>query len=323
VRIRVAAVVIGAVLIGGCGRGTDTVEPRDASETTLTEARPALPLTYGGGVQRFDPPRDVVARMTPDDAYSAWRQTNQPPNDSPQILFALYTEVGTGKILDNGLTQSPHVRQPVWVIRFQNVAASGSGGGVAYGPGPIPGVTRASSPPNTYVGEEVGIIDDASGQSVATMFDRADDPPSPQRSANGRDPSRTSCPQSLDQYKAGMFDDGATPDPGDWSQETMPRAVLRGSDGDVYQVWGAAGSIERPMNGPADQWPDGVIVVARAARDWCASPHADDEGAIVFHHEPSASGQVTLVSVDGDVVHYRTARGVTGSYNVVTERFAS
>jgi hypothetical protein len=322
-RVRVASVVIIALLAGACGRGgVENVATRDdPSSTTAVAAE--LPITYNSGSERFDPPGDVTAKMTADEAYAAWKKTSgEPPNDSPQIVFALYTQFGTGKMLDNGLTQPPHVRQPVWLIRFQNVPIPQRFG--PGGPAPMPGQTTVkTTPPTSQLGDYVGAIDDATGQSVFNMVGgRADNPPAAMRSPTGHDPAQTSCPQDLSQYKAGMFDDGGTPDPGNWSKVTMPRAVIRASDGDVYQVWGGAGSIEHPLGGPAEEWPDGVLVVMRVPADGCKT-WRDDEGSIVFHHEPSASGQVTLLSIGGDVVRYRTARGTTGAYNVVTEKFAA
>jgi hypothetical protein len=320
-RVLVALVLV----LGACGRGgVEKVGTRAEPSSSTTAPAGELPLTYNRGSQRFDPPGDVVPKMTADEAYAAWkRQNGEPPSDSPEIVFALYTEFGTGKMLDNGLTQSAHVHQPVWVIRFQNVPIpQHSGPGGPYRP-VTTAPPRPTSPPTSQVGEEVGAIDDATGQPVFTMFGgRADNPPALYRSANGHDPTQQSCPQDLSQYKTGLSDDGGTPDPGGWSKTTVPRAVVRASDGDVYQVWGGAGSIEHPLGGPAEEWPDGVLVVMHEAADGCKT-WREDEGFIVYHHEPSASGQVTLLAIDGDIVRYRTARGTTGTYNVVTEKFAS
>ncbi len=57
--------------------------------------------------------------------------------------------------------------------------------------------------------------------------------------------------------------------------------------------------------------PPGVIIVTRAGPDPCAQPRPH-EGIPQFYGEPSHTGAVTLVSLAGDVVAYRTTGGMSG-----------
>jgi hypothetical protein len=322
-RVRGAAVML-ALTTAACGSAGHVRLSTGDTTTTTVNAAPAslLPMTYESGTQRFDPPDGVTPRMTAQEAYAAWDKHQDPPPGAgePEIFFALYTAFGRGHMLDNGRISHEIERIPVWVIRWRDVPTDprwGSGG--AHGIGEAPAST---SPPTTFLQDYVEVINDANGESLVGMQSRPDDPPAPMRSWD-ETPTGKPCPADFAQYGApGLVDDGGTIMPiGNGMKETMPRAVVRGSNGDAYAVWGGAGSVEHMTNGAPEDAPDGVIVVTRHGPDPCAHPRAD-EGLIVFHHEPSATGIVTLTAIDGDLVRYRTKGGKTGAWNVVTEQFS-
>ena len=321
-RVRGAAVVL-ALLAAACGGYKVKLSTGDPARTTTTASGAvALPMTYNGGSDRFDPPGDVTPRMTADEAYAAWDATQDPPapHTDHEAFFALLTEYGRGHMLDNGHISHEIERLPVWVIRFRNVPTDPRGGsGGAHAPGQGPPTTL--SPPTSFLQDYVNVINDANGESVVGLQGRPDDPTAPPRSWDEVQTGE-SCPADLSQYGApGLVDDGGTIMPiEDGMRETMPRAVVKGSNGDVYTVWGGAGSVEHMTVGDPENAPDGVIVVVRHGPDPCAHPR-DNEGLIVFRHEPSASGILTLTAIDGDRVLYRTKNGTTGAWNVVTEQF--
>ncbi len=66
--------------------------------------------------------------------------------------------------------------------------------------------------------------------------------------------------------------------------------------------------------------PEGVIIVTRAGPDPCAQPRPH-EGIPQFYGEPSHTGAVTLVSLAGDVVAYRTTGGMSGHFNFVLDNY--
>ena len=293
----------------------------DGAETPQGDSSQAL--TYGDGMDRFDvPPEGVTPRMTADSAYDAWMNGggHRPESsEDPETRFVLYTNFAAGQMLDSGLVAHSSTKRPAWIVRFTNVSSSASGGGHSR---PVGGVTRTgpTGPPTTVVSDLVGVVDDTSGQAILTMNAKPDDPPHPWRSSLGSD--RSSCPAALSGYAPGLVHDGETPLPVGSIAFTQPHAIVRGSNGDVYRVWGGAGSLEHPLSGPAGEEPDGVLVVMRDQADPCKSP-LTDEGPIVFHHEPSRSGIVTITAISGDIVRYRTADGVTATYNVVTASFVA
>jgi hypothetical protein len=173
----------------------------------------------------------------------------------------------------------------------------------------------------TAVTDVVIVVDDAVGAVVVNMRETPDNPPAPARSASGRDTRPSSCPEDLSVYTPGLNGEGTPLPTGMGHEVTQPHAVLRASDGDAYQVWGGVGSLEHPLTGPASESPAGVLVVMHAAADPCKNS-GGNEGGIVFHDEPSHSGMVTITAVAHDTIGYRTAHGVVGSYNVVTQQFS-
>ncbi|MEY2418441.1 MAG: hypothetical protein QOG90_1121 [Actinomycetota bacterium] len=322
--MRGVAVVL-ALATAACGGGFRVrLSTGDTTTTTAASASSSLlPTTYEGGAQRFDPPDGVTARMTAQEAYAAWDKQQDPPTGAsqPEIFFALYTDFGRGHMLDNGHVSHEIDRIPVWVIRWRDVPTDprfGSGGAMGFRETP-----PSTSPPTTFLQDYVEVINDANGESLVGLQSRPDEPAAPMRSWDAT-PTGKPCPADVAQYGApGLVDDGGTIMPiGNGMKETMPRGVVKGSNGDVYTVWGGAGSVEHMTNGAPEDAPDGVIVVVHHGPDPCAHPRPD-EGLIVFHHEPSATGIVTLTAIDGDLVRYRTKGGVTGWWNVVTEQFSA
>jgi hypothetical protein len=298
----VVAVVL--ALFVGCG----TAEPVASTPTTAARARDQLPITYFGGQERFDAPGDAVARMTKEEALAA--AGGDHGSGEPVVLFALYTNYGQGQMNDTGGVTPAHVRQPVWLVRQQDVPQAP--------PRRMPGDPIPSSPPPTTRADVGVIVDDATGAVMESFGDQPDDPPAAPRPGDEPTVAGT-CPADHSEFKTELRQEEGTPLPTGFVSFTRPWAVVRASNGDAYEVWGGAGSPELPLTGPADKSTDGTISVRRHRADPCAGPRSDE--SLVFHHEPSATGELTLVSIDGDRVHYRTAGGASGEYNVVTATF--
>ena len=302
-RLRAVWLLAGVVLVGGACSHPHVQLDASASTTTSAGAASPLPLTYG--LSRFDPPGDAQPRMTAAEALSAWTSGGHraPGGSGPEVLFALYSDSGSGQMRDNGLTARDHFNQPVWMIRYQNVADTERGG-------PRFGGIASSTTAEILV-DVVDVIDDATGAVVLSVSGVPNEP---------SDSPPKSCPEDFSTFTNGLVDDGGTPLPsgGTTGSFTQPHATILASDGDAYSVWGGIGSLEHPAT---ESSSDGVLVVSHSFKDPCKSPPT--KGGIVFHHEPSQSGVVTVTGIAGDSVRYRTANGTTGTYNVVTEVFSS
>ena len=219
---------------------------------------------------------------------------------------------------DDGTVGPDHVRMPVWMIRTPHVAvnASAMGGGCcAAAPGPEPATTVTTV--ERFV-DMLAVIDDASGSPMVSRSDTPDDPPVPWTGGPPKPQRAASCPEDLSTYKPGVVDDGATLLPtGVSGVLTQPRATLRASNGDAYDLEGGAGSFDQPAS--SNGAGDGVLLVVHHPADPCKTTDAH-WGAVTFQHEPSHTGAVTITGIAGDAVRYRTAGGVSGSYDVVRAR---
>ncbi len=303
-------------MLGACaGNGVSLDASGDSTTTTGSAGPMSLPVTYDDGYMRFDPPDGLAPQRTESEV----RQATHAAYGST-VVFALFTTWSTGRMRDDGGIDPSHLRQPVWMIRTPDVAQSDDGmSGGAYA-GSVPSTSQQTPTTVRHV-DMLTVIDDATGTSLLTRTDRpdraavpwTDGPPKPKRA--------TSCPADVSRYgPAGLIDDDGTPIPLSTIKVTRPRAVVRSANGDMYQIWGGEGSVEHEASATnADG--DGVVIVSHYPADPCRAtdPHS---GEVTFHHEPSRSGIVTLTAIDGTRIRYRTAGGVTGTYDVVTEAFA-
>jgi hypothetical protein len=326
-----SVLALGALLMAAsscAGDAPTKVATRD-EPTSAAVDETDLPVTFESGQIRIDPaPADVAPRMTADEAYQAWKRRGSDSygDTKPQVSFGIYSNLGQSHMTDAGIVRDD-THQPAWMILFHNVSVPASGGGalaggIRYGPGPRPTPTTASGPPPTYIQDVVGFIDDATGNSLTEMATKTDQPDHPADQPPGA-VRGASCPADFSDYQFGLHDGDGSPEPWPYNAATPPRGAIHGSDGNAYDVFGGEGSFDHPLTGEMGNMdsPDGVIVVQRHSADPCAAPAAQ-EGEAIFHHEPSHSGAVTITAFDGDVVRYRTAGGVKGSYNVVTDKFS-
>jgi hypothetical protein len=172
-----SALAVVAIALTACGTARvaaqqTTATPTPAPPDKATEAdRLSTPITYEQGVKRFDPPpADVHARRSRDGAYKAYTDSGDFP-DAPKrsnavVRFALYTDNGLGTADEQGNIVRKHVRQPVWMIAFDNIRWSDQG------PGSAAGDSRPQ--PTASLHQLVIVVDDATGKLIIGML-----PPGP------------------------------------------------------------------------------------------------------------------------------------------------
>ena len=110
------------------------------------------------------------------------------------------------------------------------------------------------------------------------------------------------CPTPVGTGQIGPFAGG----PFGQTQLFTTQTSFTGSDGYPYQVYAGADA-EDPLQG--------VLVVWRMAKDPCNTDNYD--GDLVSVKDASHSGVLTLVSVQGDNILYRSPSGLPTSINVV------
>ena len=87
--------------------------------------------------------------------------------------------------------------------------------------------------------------------------------------------------------------------------------VLRSNAGFIYELW---------VGAPDDNSAQGLIRVQNDDPDWCASMVKGKLFQTIKDYT-GTDGPYTLTKIEGDVIVFTTASGVTGRFNVVTGKF--
>lgn len=184
---------LAATVLSSCGgsqavvnSGGATVSTTSATTTTVQTGTSTSagtdaisgPITFDGGLLRFDPPSAAyVPTISAAQAYTA-AQTGDMSGFfaealhyfTPTVKLGMYTNYETGSaIADTSQVQLSFVNVPVWIITFTGVPVTASGGGSP------PGSVVSSVP--TITEDLVMLINSETGKRVSGVLEDLPDHP--------------------------------------------------------------------------------------------------------------------------------------------------